>query len=333
LKNFIFIFCSLFLFSCNQRNFPELKHLKNSPETIFLASADHQGIAEKNWVYSPTLLFAWEELQKEIGKINTDPKDSSLTIFNQSVGFQGCMTKDEYKTSVERNGLEIIAKAEFNKSLGFEKSFEIFNSFNFNNKDVKGFGISSNHSLKNQLNILYYENKENMLIQLIPQEKEHEILLFRTTEPIKSPKEMLQLLEQKIEKGILEMKNDSLLWKYSFQEADLFIVPMISFHFDNDYEEFLDKFIVADKKEYKIIKAWQRTAFLLDEQGAKVESESEVGVKESAAIHSENQPKKLMFDGPFWVIMRHTNGFQGKSNIHPYFIAYIQNPSIMQVAK
>ena len=81
----------------------------------------------------------------------------------------------------------------------------------------------------------------------------------------------------------------------------------------------------ANTKTYEILKAWQRTAFKLDEAGAEVKSEAEVvcvlGIEQEE--ETKPTPKKMIFDKPFFVMLRRADA------TNPYFCLYVANPELL----
>ena len=85
--------------------------------------------------------------------------------------------------------------------------------------------------------------------------------------------------------------------------------------------------MVGEELPYEIVVAYQRTALLLDEAGAEIESEAYMAT-EAAEAPPENveepQPKRLVFDRPFLLVMKR------KEAEHSYFVAWIVNEELMK---
>lgn len=68
--------------------------------------------------------------------------------------------------------------------------------------------------------------------------------------------------------------------------------------------------------------AWQRTAFILDEVGAEVESEALIYTFEEI-VAEKPQPKRLNFDKPFTLFLTKVN------SVNPYFGMWVADAELM----
>ena len=69
----------------------------------------------------------------------------------------------------------------------------------------------------------------------------------------------------------------------------------------------------------------QRTAFVLNEKGAEVESETIMAVTDStSAVMERPQPKNLIFDKPFLILLKRTD------SKNPYFAMFVANNELME---
>ena len=69
--------------------------------------------------------------------------------------------------------------------------------------------------------------------------------------------------------------------------------------------------------------AWQRTAFILDESGAEIESEAEAATEAIEEEYEKPKPKKMIFDKPFLILLKRTDAK------NPYFGLWITNTELM----
>ena len=172
-------------FSCeNDRKFPEVKKLSDYENTQFIPTLEHKISRDKNSVYCATLLFAWDEIRKQINSPLTISNEYlDLNLLNNSTSFKNVLKNNEYKVSGEVDGELITARAEFNKSLPFEVKLQSFkNKLTFDGHNVSSFGVNGYDSYEQLkiVKIIYYKNDNNFIIKLLPKEKEHEIILFKT---------------------------------------------------------------------------------------------------------------------------------------------------------
>jgi len=302
-----------------ERKFPQVKKLSEYKNTDFLPTLEHKIDRRKNAVYCAALLYAWEEIRKQIDlPLTLSPEDTDLTLLNNSKSFINVLKSSEYTTSVEVKGNTIKAKAEFNKSLPFEVNLNSYdNRLTFKRETVASFGVrGTNNNKKLQIvEIIYYKNDSNFIIKLLPKDKEHEIILFKTDKVFNSMAEMNKEIEKLSEIGKNERKNEKHQWKYRITGNDEVLIPKFNFNIETNYATIEGKNFKTSKQNYQIIKAWQRTAFLLNEKGAEIESEAEIWVK--------SRSKKMFFDKDFLILLKSTDA------ANPYFGLWVVNTELM----
>jgi hypothetical protein len=262
--------------------FSKLKNLSEFKNTQFIPTLEHEISNDKNSLYCATFLFAWNEIREQIkSPLTISDKYSDLKLLNESTSFFNVLKSDEYDVKVECDGYRIQAKAEFNKSLPFELKLQSFkNKLSFNGQKVASFGVSGKDD-PDQLKIVqivYYKNDNNFIIKLLPKEKEHEIILFKTDQKFNSIAEMRSEIEKLTEIGKNEKKHKKTSWKYKFNEEDIVVIPKFNFNIETNYSTLEGNVFISEKQNYLLERAWQRTAFILDESGAKIESEAEIEV-------------------------------------------------------
>ena len=125
--------------------------------------------------------------------------------------------------------------------------------------------------------------------------------------------------------GKKEMGDKKLQWKYYMEEGDYLIIPKFKFNIETNYPTMEGKHFSTASGTYKIEQAWQRTAFLLDESGAVIESEAEVAVavEEIEEDYNKPKPKEMIFDKPFLLILKRVDGK------NPYFGLWTTNAELM----
>jgi hypothetical protein len=98
-------------------------------------------------------------------------------------------------------------------------------------------------------------------------------------------------------------------------DSDKFEVPILNL----DYSRTLQELVGAEIKEFpgmKIQEILEGVKLKLDESGAVVENEGLVIINECAMLNP--QPKSLLLDKPFWVVMK-------EKHKHPYLCIQINN--------
>lgn len=325
----ILTFILLSIVGCEkERKFPEVKKLSAYKKTEFISTLEHKISTDKNSVYCATLLFAWDEIRNQINSPFTISDDYfDLKLLNKSTTFKDVLKSNEYKVSAEVDGENITARAQFNKSLPFKLNLESFkNELKFDRQNVSSFGVYGYNDYE-QLKIVriaYYKNDHNFIIKLLPKDNEHEIILFKTDQSFNSIAEMTLEIEKLIETGKKENKNPKTGWKYFYNEEDIVVIPKINFNIETNFHTLEGSKFNTDKQIYQIETAWQRTAFVLDESGAEIESEALIEVAAEELEEDEKpKPKKMIFDKPFLVLLKRKNAK------NPYFALWTTNTELM----
>lgn len=307
------------------------ENLSEYAGTVFVPTMEHLLPADSNSVYCATLLFAWEEVRKAIGtSLSIPEKYQDLRLLNASTSFRNVLKDNEYTANGTVDGDYIYARAEFKKSLPFDYQLrKLEHRLTFTQQKVAAFGVNGddNDELTNIVKILYYKNDNNFIIKLKPSDKEHEIVLFKTTKTYPTMATMSAAADSLIEIGQKERKIQSLRWKYKLWSDDEVVIPDIDFDISTNFNKMIGNIFHTNSLDYEILQAWQRTAFKLNETGAEIKSEAKVTVC-CASIEEEEEvteptPKKMIFDKPFFLMLRRTDAQ------HPYFVFHAVNAELM----
>ena len=138
--------------------------------------------------------------------------------------------------------------------------------------------------------------------------------------------EMVNEIEKLTKIGKTEKKNEKLRWKYYFADEDEVVIPKFNFNIETNYSTLEGNKFQTKTTDYQIEKAWQRTAFILDESGAEVESESIMiafAASEEPEDSEKPKPKKMIFDSPFLILLKRTDAK------NPYFGLWTTNTELM----
>jgi hypothetical protein len=316
----------LLLFGCkNEGPFPENKQITEFEKTDFVATLENPIDKTKNIVYSASLLFAWDQIKQELGSpivVNEDLTD--LFLLNNSNSYKKVLNKLEYVSSVKITDSRITAKAQFAKSLPFlEKLNSYKNKLTFDSTKVSSFGANGHYDfLYSIIEILYYQNDSNFIVRLNPKDKEHQILLLMTSKECNTLGAYYAELNTLIEKGKVVQRDYKSSWRCSFMTEDQLIVPKFSFNISKNYNCMEQKPFETNKTTFWVEEIWQRTAFILDESGAEIESEATAvaSLLESEALPI---PKKLIFNKPFCLFLARTKA------TNPYFAMWVANAELM----
>ncbi|MBT3424862.1 MAG: hypothetical protein HN431_18830, partial [Bacteroidetes bacterium] len=321
-------------FSCKQnqeiefnadKTFPDATNLTALEETEFLATLESEVSKDKNAIYAASLLFAWNEIKNAIGQPIISFENPELERMNESSSYINVLAKDEYITRVEIDLPQITAEAYFRKSLPFMEPFHKYEeSFLFKKDNVESFGLfGANY---NVALLKYYKNDNDFAIELIPQDEEHEILLIKTSFEQKFALiDVIDAYRDKIQSWI-NNRTEKNSWKYYLSDEDQLKVPIIEFNIAHNYTNIEKSFFSTTEMPHQITKMFQQTAFILNENGAEVESYAEIVEECVEEIEEEDlqKPKKLFFDSEFIILLKR------RDNSYPYFAMYVANAELMK---
>lgn len=320
---------SAILFSCkHDRKFPVVKKLSEYKSTQFIPTLEHKIFNDKNSVYCATFLFAWNEIRNQIhAPLIISDEYPDLKLLNSSTSFTNVLKNHEFDVRGEVVGELVIARAEFSKSLPFEVKLQSFkNKLIFDGQKVSSFGVDGydDYERLKIVEIIHYKNDNNFIIKLLPKDKEHEILLFKTEQTFESIAEVTNEIERLTEIGKSEKKDEKINWKYSYSEEEVVIIPKLKFNIETNYTNLEGNQFSSNNQRFEVKTAWQRTAFILDESGAEIESESKIEAQTSTGIEYEKpEPKKMIFDKPFFLFLKRTE------SKNPYFALWVTNAELM----
>ena len=297
--------------------------------TVLVPTMEHHISEDSNAVYCATMLYAWDKVREIFQEPIVVPSQyRDLQLLNASTSHKNTLKPGEYVAEGIANGNSVVVRSRFEKNLPFEVYFDTFdNRLKFNGENVPAFGMygSLGNECVDEIKILYYQNDRHFLVKLIPEDKNHEILLYMPEHAFSTFAEMQQKVSQLIEQGSREQKMEDMKWKYKFSvEDDELLIPKFDFNISTDYRSLLGNHFTVGQEVWTIGRAWQQVAFHLDENGAAVESEAEgilsLGIEIGPKVP---QPKKMVFDRPFYVLLKRVDASQ------PYFVLWVANTELM----
>lgn len=303
------------------RKFPKVVNLNNFHNTDFVITLENKLSSSKNVIYSSSLLLAWDKLKKLLkAPITVDSTfNNELKLLNQSSSYYGSLKSEEYKTETKVQNGNVYIKAFFNKSLPFATRFHTFdNGVVFGNVRVRAFGIKYFElELNRQIKILYYKDDNHFVIKLFSIYADHEIFLVKGLQSKGCFLDMIDETNKLTNIGKNERKIMLNNWKYVINTNDILTIPVINFNIETNCEKLENQQFNSDNVNYIFGLAYQRTAFIIDEYGAKVESEAMFPAAKKREI------KKLVFDKPFIIYLKR------KECNYPYFAMKIMDTELM----
>jgi serine protease inhibitor len=323
MKKIINICILLCLVGCSKKKeFPKIVELDTLKHTKF-SFTDTQKIEEnKNQIYCPTLLFAWNYL-KEKTNTRLEKGNELAQIFDKTESHINSLKENEYFNDISVENDLIKVKSEFSKSLPFAEEFTRNNielKFSDNQK-VESFGCyNCRRKTKQQIRVVHFGNQKDFAVRIIPKDKLNEIFLYCPEKPSNSLSENYADLRKKMSKKRTEKD----WWRYSFLDEDIFEAPIIEFNIESNIKELKGVQLRSKNESIEIEEVRQRIALIFDEKGAEIESEAEISATATDAELDKPIPKKLIFDKPFLLV------FKKKESENPYLMAWINNSELMK---
>lgn len=331
------------IFSTWGKNYEEPKKPKTDNMSIVLSLEDK---ITDNSAWCGTFNLIWNDLKNDLAKqdIVFNPQLDFVRNLNKGTFNTSHLSKDSYykvygPTSLElKKEIEEAIKEKFNetsdilddfdwtlpdgksyflyamlkKEFEFPKVFTQLENGTFGNyQDVKYFGINktTDEQVRNQVQVLYYNSKEDFAVKLLTKGND-EVIISRGTK------------QDTFEKVYEEIVKNSENYKgvKSFKENDTLKIPNISFNLKEEIEELKGKSVESSNVEsYTIEKAMQTIKFELDKKGGKIKSEAGIMTKDSAMSVKYEDPREFIADNTFTIFLKE------KDKSLPYFAAKISN--------
>lgn len=324
------VFCLLLFTQCRNKNAPgKVVSLEQYPSTVFVPTMEELFKPDRNVIYTPAFVLAWNGLKREIKLPLTVAKNNyQLSLVNRSNTFKGALAENEYEkeTLVDAEAIEISTF--FHKSLDLRTTMDsVLSGFRFRGKAVRAFGMPKyKESSAEEIQLLYYKNDDEFIIRLLLRDWQQELLLVKGDMRHNRLDALWRDVRSDLERGNQEMLDEAKAWKFDILEEDALIVPVLRFNIETHYGDMEGQIIRTAVRDYEIATAHQRTAFSLDEHGAILESDADVvvAVTDSTGPVEQPRPKKLFFDKPFLIVMRKAHA------TYPYFMMKVENAELME---
>ena len=188
--------------------------------------------------------------------------------------------------------LYVMLKKEFE----FETEFEELENEKFGEyDDIEFFGIETDEtgSLRGQVQVLYYESKDDFAIKLKTKQND-EVILCKNPEG-----NTFNEIYQNILTKQSEYDGEDYL-----QEGELLKIPNIKIDEKNEITEVENKsFLFSNGDEYKISKALQTIEFELDRKGGRIISEAGMMVQRQSIEFEPEEKREFFIDNTFAIFL------------------------------
>lgn len=201
------------------------------------------------------------------------------------------------------------------KEFEFPKQFTELPNGKFGNyENVKYFGINSStdENVREQVEVLYYNSKDDFAIKLKTKTDDEVIISKGNTQ------NTFKEIYEEIQKNNQNYKDNKALTK-----NDTLQIPNIDFNVKKEYEELENNtFKFSNGEEYKIDKALQTIQFNLDKKGGKIRSEAGMMVNKSSLL--QDNPREFLVNDTFCIFLKE------KNKELPYFASKISDITKVQ---
>ena len=298
---------------------------------------------QDNSIWCGTFQLIWNDLKNDLAKqdikftpqlqvvenLNKETfttKDISSKYYYKKIGHPSLDLKQEIEKAIkdkfnetsnilddfdweDHDPEDYFLYAMLKKEFKFEKAFEKLENGKFGSyDDVKYFGIESDdvEELREQVEVLYYNSKDDFAIKL-ETKQEDEVILCKNPQG-----NTFNEIYQNIMKQEENYKGED-----DLQEGELLKIPNIKLNEKNEFTEIQKKtFYFSNGLPYRIDKAIQTIEFELDREGGKIKSEAGMMVMLEAAMMPPNEIREFFIDDTFAIFLieddKDTPYFAGK---------------------
>ena len=216
----------------------------------------------------------------------------------------------------EEKGEQYFLYAMLKKEFEFPMVFSRLENGSFGEyNNVKYFGIdeTTEEAVRDQVQVLYYESKDNFAVKLTTKQND-EVIISRGTKE----NTYIDIYNEIMENA--EKYNGSTY----FTEEDILQIPNINFDIKENIDDFTGReFLYSDGTEHEITQAMQTIQFELNEKGGEIKSEAGMMV-DKLAINTETEKREFIVDDTFTIFLKE------KDKELPYFAATISDITQVQ---
>lgn len=305
-----------------------------------------------NTAWCGTFNLIWNDLKNNLAKqdIEFTPQIDIVRNLNKGTFNISYLSEDSYYKVCDTPSLELKAEIEkaikekFNETSDIlddfdwydaeageayflytmlKKDFEFLNEFDeleegkFGDYDnVKYFGIDADteKQVREQVQVLYYNSKNDFAIKLLTKEND-EVIITKGNNKTTFGEAYNDIIKQ----------NEKYNGNTKMGEKDILKIPNISFNLKEELSELENKpFFFSTGEEYYIDKALQTIEFELDKKGGKIKSEAGMMVDNFALAIPDKETREFLVDDTFTIFLKE------EEKDLPYFAARIEDITKVQ---
>lgn len=259
----------------------------------------------KNSAYTPTFKLAFDIFINEIGA-DYIIKDKNLQQLNSYRFTEAPLKEDEYQKEINKKGKELKVNVSFNKELPFEIPSKISES----SLIFEGSKIC-NFKPRRRPELIYYKNKDDFAISLIPADETQEIILTKSSFP---PKATFESVFQAVNQNATSTSLDF--------NAEIKI-PIIELDWSTEHPEIKNRKLEKSNRDYwNITEVKEDLKFNLTNSGAKVQAYHKLEGQWNCVV--PEKPHQIIFDKPFMIFLKKQDAST------PYLAAYIADSTFLR---
>lgn len=297
--------------------------------TEFVPTLENKISENKNVVYCPSLLYAWNIIKKTFKDSICLKSFSSadFKLLNESRSFRNALEDSENMSEADFSEGAVSIRSFFSKKMPYQSAMQkLTEGLVFEKTKISTFGMNGmDRSLIDFTHIMYYDDDKHFVIKITPQDTSNEILLIKGLKGIQSLAEALSQTQQLLVRGQKDSLNIRNSWKYAITMKDTLAIPIIEFNVAAHFKTIEGQSFLNNNHSYTVKKAYQKTAFKIDQNGCAVENTAEIAYAalDSVGVAKSIHPKHLYFNEPFYIIIRHPHR-------NPYFVMKVQNTELLK---
>ncbi len=305
---------------------------------------------DDNTAWCGTFNLIWNDLKNDLAKqdIVFTPQPKIVENLNKGTFNSSHLAEESYYKVYGTPSLELKAQIEKAILEKFNETSDILDDFDWNQyhpqdyflyamlkkefefpnvftelengqfgkyENVKYFGIdeTTEEQVRNQVEVLYYDSKENFAVKLLTKTNDEVIIARGNTKDTFG--EMYQEILQ---------KNENYDGNHEFSEGDVLQVPNIQFDLKEEIREVENQeYEFSDGTEHYIEKALQTIQFELDKKGGKIKSEAGMMTR-NLSMKEPGEPRNFVVDDTFTIFLKE------QEKELPYFAAQIADITNVQ---